>query len=453
MQTQVELFVVDDDPLMLDFIQSVLAQPGVNISRFSNPLEAWESIRRVRPDIVMLDHLMPELGGMELLGRIVDWDPAIDVVILSSQYSTELAVAAIQKGGCDYLTKPITPAALRERVDQLIAAAQKRRRAGLLEEELLDASKFGGMIGRSAAMLDVFALVRRVAPHYRSVLITGATGTGKELAARAVHQMSPVKGKPFVVCNCAAIVETLFESELFGHVRGSFTGATQERAGFFESADGGTLFLDEVGEVPLKMQAKFLRALQNGEIQRVGSSTTRRVNVRIVAATNRDLRAMVKAQEFREDLFYRLSMLEIRLPALVERREDMPLLCRAFIEQFGRLAGKEVRGLTRRAQMALARYSWPGNIRELENVIGHACLMAETDLIDINDLPEYIRSRTDQSGGQSRMTLKEVENRHIRAVLEQTGGNKQVAAEILGISRATLYRFLSEEEGQQAADA
>jgi DNA-binding NtrC family response regulator len=444
--TQIELIAIDDESLTLDFIEAALAQPGLNISRFNNPLQGWDAIQQIHPDIVILDQVMPQMGGMELLGRIVEWDPTLDAVILSGEYSTELAVEAIQKGACDYLTKPIMPATLRERIDLLIAAAKKRRHTGRLEEELLDASKFGDMIGRSAPMLDVFALVRRIAPHFRSVLVSGPTGTGKELVARALHQMSPVRARPFVVCNCAAIVETLFESELFGHVRGSFTGATQDRAGHFESADGGTLFLDEIGEVPLKMQAKFLRALQNGEFQRVGSSLMRRVTVRVIAATNRDLRAMVRAQEFREDLFYRLSMLEIQLPPLSDRREDLPLLSRHFVEHFAKQTDKEVHGLTRRAQMILSRYSWPGNIRELENVIGHACMMTEKDLIDVGDLPEYVRSRNDSGEGQNRLTLEEVENRHVRYILEQTDGNKQLAAEILGISRATLYRFLSAKE-------
>jgi transcriptional regulator with PAS, ATPase and Fis domain len=249
-----------------------------------------------------------------------------------------------------------------------------------------------------------------------------------------------------VVCNCAAIVESLSESELFGHLRGSFTGAAQDRAGFFESAEGGVLFLDEIGEIPLRMQAKFLRVLQNGEIQRVGSSVTRRVNVRVIAATNRNLREMVNEGEFREDLFFRLAMLEVKLPPLAQRQEDLPLLCERFIEQFRQRTNTEIRGLTRRAQLVLARYSWPGNVRELEGVIVHGCMMTDTDLIDIEDLPEHITSRTSPDGRLERLTLEEVESRHVRQVLEDTGGNKQLAAEILGISRATLYRILSAKE-------
>ena len=440
------MVAIDNDPLLLDFIQEVLARPGVNLSRFEDALKGWEYIRRARPDIVILDQFMPAMDGMELLERIFDWDPTIDVILLSGDDSTQLAVEAIHKGACDYLTKPITPAALRERIDLLISTTQKSRRMGAVEGESAENSQFGEIVGRSAVMFDVFTLVRRIAPHYRSVLVTGATGTGKELVARAIHQVSPVSSKPFVVCNCAAIVETLFESELFGHVRGSFTGATQDRAGLFEAADGGTLFLDEIGEVPVRMQAKFLRALQSGEFQRVGSSVTRRVNVRVIAATNRNLREMVRNHEFREDLFYRLSMMEIHLPSLSERTGDLPLLCRHFIDRFAKQTNKDVRRLTRRAQTLLSRYTWPGNIRELENVIGHACMMADTELIDIGDLPEYVRAGNAVGESQDRLTLEEVETRHVRQILDQTGGNKQLAAEILGISRATLYRFLSAKD-------
>ncbi len=295
-------------------------------------------------------------------------------------------------------------------------------------------------------MLDVFSMIQRIAPHFRSVLVSGATGTGKELVARALHQMSEIRHKPFVVCNCAAIVESLFESELFGHVRGSFTGATSDRAGLFEAADGGTLFLDEIGEVPLKMQAKFLRVLQNGEVQRVGSNAVRQVKVRVVAATNRDLRKMVKEKEFREDLYYRLSMLQIQVPTLAERKEDLPLLIRYFVTQFSAQLGKKVRGTSRRVQALLSRYHWPGNIRELENVIGHACTMTGGEVIDVADLPAHVRSGDSRDGTDATMTLAEVERRHVDYIYEQAGRNKQLASEILGISRATLYRFLGKKQ-------
>jgi len=304
------------------------------------------------------------------------------------------------------------------------------------------------MVGGSPPMLEVYSRIRRIGPHYRIALITGATGTGKELVARALHKSSPVNGRPFIVCNCAAIVETLFESELFGYVRGAFTGAIQDRAGFFEAADGGTLFMDEIGEIPLHLQSKLLRVLQNNEIQRVGSHALRKIDVRVIAATNRDLREMANKKLFREDLFFRLSMLEIRLPTLVERKEDLPLLQRFFLDQFAVQLGRSIKGLTRRAQTVLSRYFWPGNVRELQNVIGHACMMCAGDMIDLPDLPEYLHSRESAREGQGLLTLEDVEKRHVHSILAQVGGNKQEAAEILGISRATIYRILSLKDTQ-----
>lgn len=442
----VQLVVIDDDEQVTQFVASVLPRAELNITTCNDPEAGWELIRQIRPDIVMLDEVMPGLSGIELLGRIVSWDPAIEVALLTGQANTDLAVEAIQKGASAFLTKPITPAKLRDSLEPLINAAAQRRHATALEGELLDSSKFSNMVGRSAPMLDVFSMIQRIAPHFRSVLVSGATGTGKELVARALHQMSEIRHKPFVVCNCAAIVESLFESELFGHVRGSFTGATSDRAGLFEAADGGTLFLDEIGEVPLKMQAKFLRVLQNGEVQRVGSNAVRQVKVRVVAATNRDLRKMVKEKEFREDLYYRLSMLQIQVPTLAERKEDLPLLIRYFVTQFSAQLGKKVRGTSRRVQALLSRYHWPGNIRELENVIGHACTMTGGEVIDVADLPAHVRTGDSRDGTDATMTLAEVERRHVDYIYEQAGRNKQLASEILGISRATLYRFLGKKQ-------
>jgi transcriptional regulator with PAS, ATPase and Fis domain len=251
-----------------------------------------------------------------------------------------------------------------------------------------------------------------------------------------------------VVCNCTAIVETLFESELFGHVRGAFTGATQDKMGLWESANGGTLMLDEIGDVPLGVQPKLLRALQNQEVQRVGSLAVRKVDVRVIAVTNRDLRAMVTERQFREDLYYRLSMVEIQLPRLAERKEDLRLLERYFVEHFSRQYNKPVRGLTRRAQTLLARYPWPGNVRELENVIGYACMMTDRDLLDVRDLPEAMRHPGAAAGADDPLglTLEEMQRRYVRRVLDHVGGNKLQAAAILGIGRSTLYRILAEEE-------
>jgi len=293
-------------------------------------------------------------------------------------------------------------------------------------------------------MLEVFAKTRRVAPHFKTALVTGATGTGKELVARALHRLSAASER-FVVCNCSALVESLAESEMFGYVKGAFTGANQDRPGLFESADGGTLFLDEIGELSPATQAKLLRVLQDHQVQRVGSSSSSNVDVRVVAATNRDLRAMVSEGTFREDLYYRLAVVEIALPRLEDRREDLPLLQRYFVEKFALEYQKSIAGLTRRAQGRMATYSWPGNIRELENAIGNACMMADGRFIDINDLPERVQQsqRGDFRADEALCSLEEAQRRHIMRVLDRVGGNKLRAARILGIGRTTIYKLLS----------
>jgi DNA-binding NtrC family response regulator len=355
-------------------------------------------------------------------------------------------VEAIRKGACDYLTKPISIADLRQRMSRFIGEARRKQAAHELDNELLRAHQFEGMVGRSPLMLAVFTRIRRVAPHFRTALVTGATGTGKELVAEALHKLSPVSKGRFAVVNCSAVVETLFESELFGHVRGAFTGASHDKVGLFEYANGGTVMLDEIGDMPLETQSKLLRVLENGEIQPVGSPVVRKVHVRVVAATNRSLPELMAAKQFREDLFYRLSMVEIKLPRLAERREDLPLLVRFFIQEFASQYGKSIRGLTPRAEILLFRYAWPGNVRELKSALGNACMMAEGDLIDVRDLPEHLHAPPLEApeSGVELLTLEDVERRHVERVLESVGGNKARAAKILGINRATVYRILNE---------
>ena len=364
---------------------------------------------------------------------------------MTGHYSTESAVEAIQKGACDYLTKPVEVEKLRHRIGALLEEAENRQKAFQLDHALVDAFKFEGMIGRSPLMLDVFARIRRVARHYQTLLVSGATGTGKELVAQALHRLSPRASAPFVVCNCSALVETLLESELFGYVRGAFTGATQDKTGIFEQANGGTVFLDEIGELSSPAQAKLLRVLQQREVQRVGSPTPRTVDIRVIGATNRRLRSLVADGQFRDDLYYRLSMVEISLPSLADRKEDLPLLQKFFVDKFAQQYGKEIRGITRRAQLRMATYSWPGNIRELENVIGNAAMMAQGSTIDVDDLPEPLRGTTSMSKGvdEDMLSLEELQNIHVARVLERVGGNKARAAEILGVSRTTIYQMLS----------
>jgi DNA-binding NtrC family response regulator len=447
---RIKLLAIDDDPQSLELVAEALAGGGLDILTADNPERGLELVRSEHPAIVLSDLVMPKMNGMELLSRILEVAPAIDVVLMTAHYSTDAAVEAIKKGACDYLTKPISIPQLRDRIGKLATDARRRLKASQLDGELMDTCQFEGMVGRSPLMWDMFAQIRRVAPHYRACAVTGPTGTGKELVAQALHRLSQASG-PMVVCNCSAVVETLFESELFGHVKGAFTGADSHKTGLFEHAHGGTLFLDEVGDMPLATQAKLLRVLQNREVQRVGSLTARQVDVRVVAATNHDLRAQIAAKRFREDLYYRLSMVEIATPALADRKEDLPLLERFFIRKFAAQYKKPVELLTPRVQILLARHSWPGNVRELENVIGHACMLAAGDTIDVADLPRYMRqeepggvvgaahvSTAQAAHAGEDLSFDEQERRVIEQALDHAGGNQVHAARMLGITRDKL---------------
>lgn len=449
------LVVIDDDEQHLKFLAAALSGDNVALSAATDPQEGLELIRQRRPHLVLVDYMMPRMNGMEVLDKVVAFDPSIDVVLLTGHYSTASAVEAIQKGASDYLTKPVSIEKIQEKIDGLLAELRTRERWLELENELVGSCQFAGMVGQSPLMLEMFHRIRRVAPHYRTVLVNGETGAGKELVARAIHQFSPVSTGPLITCNCSALVESLAESELFGHVKGAFTGAVQDRLGIFEAANGGTVFLDEVGELAPAAQAKLLRVLQNQEIQRVGSPAVRRVDVRVIAATHRDLRVMVKERRFREDLFYRLSMVHVNLPSLSQRKEDLPLLERYFLERFAHLYRKPVRMLSQRAQALLARHAWPGNVRELENVLGNACMMAERDTIDVSDLPEYIRARQPIPVGENGIErLDQLEKTYTLRALESVNGNKVRAAELLGISRARLYRILADAElAEETPDA
>jgi DNA-binding NtrC family response regulator len=446
---RITVLIIDDNPGSLEMLSAALASLDVHVLTATDPEEGVDLVRSRRPQIVLTDLVMPKMSGMEVLEQIVEFDPSIDVILMTAHYSTESAVEAIKKGACDYLNKPIPIATLRERVSRLVESARLRNHAQTIETELAESCEFEGMIGNSPQMWDLATRIQRVAPHFRTVLVTGATGAGKELVARALHRLSPVAGGPYVVLNCSAIVETLFESELFGHVKGSFTGATHDKAGLFEVAHHGTLFLDEIGDMPLNTQAKLLRTLQNQEVHRVGSLTPRKVDVRVIAATNRDLRLEVAEKRFREDLYYRLSMVEIHTPRLIERQGDLPLLQRYFLKKFSQQFNKQVASITRRAQLVLSRHSWPGNVRELENVIGHAVMLTMTDSIDAQDLPQYLL----QPGAAPAPApgpvpvaepegLQAQEKRLIVEALEKTGGNQTAAARVLRISRDTLrYRM------------
>jgi len=440
-----KLLVIDDNVETLRFVQDALGTDQLEVLPASDPETGLKLFFQHRPLIVLADLLMPKISGMEVLETIVAADAAAEVILITAHYSSESAVEAIQKGANDYLIKPLDLEKLRSRIGAIQADALRRKRTAQLDRQLLDVYEFEGMIGRSPLMLEVFAKLRRVSPHFKTVLVTGSTGTGKELVARALHRLSPVSAGPFAVINCSALVDTLLESELFGYVKGAFTGALRDKVGVFEYANGGTVFLDEIGELSMPAQAKLLRVLQNHEVRRVGSPTPRTVNVRVIAATNRDLKTQISRGAFREDLYYRLSMVEIALPSLADRKEDLPLLQRFLVSKFAAQYGKKIHGITRRAQARLARHSWPGNVREIENVIGNACMMVEGNVIDINDLPEPLARQADPpvETENGMLTLEQVQQRHVLRVLQLVGGNKLRAAEVLGIGRGTLYEMLN----------
>jgi len=443
--TAFRLLAIDDDPRTLSDIADALGEDGLEVLTTDTAEAGFRLFDSFRPKVVLLDLLMPEVSGMDMLKRIVSSDPAANVIMISGHYSAESAMEAIQEGACDYLTKPLDFQRLRHRIASFLAEAEMRRRTLILDQELVQACQFEGIVSRSPLMFDVFAKIRRVAPHVKTVLVTGATGTGKELIARAIHRLRAASPGPFVACNCSALVDSLVETELFGYVKGAFTGAVQDRPGLFENAEGGVIFLDEIGDLSLGSQAKLLRVLQDHQVRRVGSSVSRSVDVRVIAATNRDLRKMVREGLFREDLYYRLAVVEIALPPLASRREDLPLLQRYFVERFAAEYKKPISGLTRRAQGVMATYPWPGNIRELENVVGNACMMVDGKFIDINDLPERLRApfTGDSIIDEELLSLDEVQRRHVMRVLDRVGGNKTRAAEILGLGRATIYQILS----------
>ena len=445
MPNNFKLLAIDGDPQTLTLIADALGDEQLEILTAEDPEAGFRLFQSLRPKVVLLDLLLPGISGMEMLERIVASDPGANVIVISGHYSAESAMEAIQQGACDYLTKPLDFQRLRHKIASFLAEAEIRRRTLLLDQELVQACQFEGIVSRSPLMLDIFSTIRRVAPHFKTVLLTGATGTGKELVARALHRLSRASAGQFVACNCSTLVESLVESELFGYVKGAFTGAIKDKAGLFENAHGGVIFLDEIGDLSPLAQAKLLRVLQDHQIRRVGSSISRRIDVQVIAATNRDLRKMVRSGEFREDLYYRLAVVELALPPLASRREDLPLLQRYFVERFTREYKKPISGLTRRAQGVIATYPWPGNIRELENVIGNACMMVDSKFIDTNDLPERLRASFtgDSLIDEELLSLQEVQRRHIMHVLKRVGGNKARAAHILGLGRATIYAMLS----------
>ena len=451
--TRPSLLVVDDEVPVLRLIERLAGKAGFTVMTCSSGGDALRLLGRKPADLAMIDLRMPDVNGLELLRQIRRAVPGCEVILMTGHASVESAVEAIKLGAREFLTKPFDFDRLRKLLASIRDELSRRAQVVALESAVARQLEFCGMLGRSPAMQEVFSLIQRLAPHAKVVLLSGETGTGKELAARAFHQAGPRHGKPFITVNCSAVVATLFESELFGHVRGAFTGAVESKSGLFEAAQGGTLFLDEVGELPLTVQAKLLRTLEFGEVQRIGSLQTRRVDVTVLAATNRDLRAEVAAGRFRGDLFYRLNVVEVELPPLRDRREDIPYLTAAFMGDCAQRMQKPLTGLTPAAERMLLTAPWGGNVRELKNAVERACMLAEGNLITERDIegslgPSLAPGQTAQVRAAS-PALQAVERTHIIDVLRQVNGNRMAAAKILGISRRALYRRL---ERHQIAD-
>jgi DNA-binding NtrC family response regulator len=426
-------------------IQKFLSSKGIQIYYSSKKEDFHSVIREKEIKVVLLDLKEKEIQDFSLLKTIKTFDPLIEI-IAGDKISASKIAEAIKLGATDYLIKPIEIKKLYYILKNIQEKISLRKSTYELEKELVQKYVFEGMVGKNPQMLEVFSLIERVSKYPVSVLITGETGTGKEMVARAIHNLSPRKDKKFVVCDCASIPETLFESELFGYLKGAFTGADRAKDGLFKEADGGTIFLDEIAEIPVAVQSKLLRVLEEQQFRPLGSTKNVKVDVRIICATSRDLRESIKRGDFREDLFHRINVVEIKLPPLRERKEDIPLLCSYFLEKFNKKFNKKILGISQRAKKILFNYPWPGNVRELENTIERAVMLCEEKFIDLKDLPDSIKKYEYEEEIlypiYSNLTLEELEKRHILTVLKRTNNNKQKAAKLLGLSRPALYRKL-----------
>jgi DNA-binding NtrC family response regulator len=453
------ILIVEDDAAQRVGLQQLLRGWGFAAEVAFDGRDALDKLAAVRPTIVLSDLVMPRMGGLDLLGAILQEDPDVTMVLMTGQGTVESAVAAIKQGAYDYLSKPIDPQRLKILLDQIVRRHDTQREVRALRRQLQDRGTFGRMIGASPEMRKVYQLVEQAAPTGASILVTGESGTGKELVAQTVHQLSPRNGQPFVALNCAAIPDTLLESELFGHEKGAFTGAITRRQGAFELANRGTLFLDEIAEMTPATQAKLLRVLQERSFRTLGGQREQSVDIRVVAATNVDPPEAVKQGKLREDLFYRLNVFAIRLPPLRERKEDIPLLTQSFVREFAQRNNRSVSGVSARALQMLEQYHWPGNVRELRNVMERAVIVARGDMIEPADLPQLMTAAPPPPSADgpvlaAGITVDEAERRLIEITLAHTSGNKTRAAEMLGISLKTLHnklnRMKEENAGQDA---
>ncbi len=439
------ILIIDDEPAQLQSLKSFLSRRGYEVFTATDGPEGLHLAEQHTIDLVLTDYRMPEWNGAMVLRKIKDLNPDIDVVVMTAYGSIEDAVDIMKAGAYDYLTKPIDL----DELENLIKRVREKRfliaENRLLKEQLRERFKFEAILSQSGEMEQVLNTAARVAPSKATVLIRGESGTGKELIARAIHFASPRKDKPFVVVNVAALSENLIESELFGHEKGAFTGATQQRRGRFEEADGGTLFIDEVGDIPLSVQVKLLRAIQFGQFERLGGNETLQVDVRIIAATHRDLEAMMQAGEFRDDLYYRLNVVSIWIPPLRQRKTDIPVLVDHFIQKYAQENQKTVKGISREALDHLMKYNFPGNVRELENMIERAVVLCRGEIITTDDLPATLQVFPEkglldphdlEAGYEAKM--RAFESEMIRTALQETGGNQSAAARLLGITERHL---------------
>lgn len=449
----IKTLIVDNDAGHADAMAESLRKVGYDCTVAETGDEGARLLEKDAFEVVVTDLVMPGVGGLELLAKSKEVLPDAEVILVTGHGTVESAVEAMQQGAFNYLLKPLDLGQLRAVVDNAARSQHLRRANAELSRRLDEKFGFEGVIGNSAAMREVIERLSRIAPTDATVLIQGDTGSGKELVAQAIHQNSPRKNRPFVALNCGALSEHILESELFGHIKGAFTDASRDRVGKFEYADGGTLFLDEVGDMPPATQIKLLRVLESGEITRVGSNEATKVNVRILSATNRDLETAIADGTFREDLYHRLKVITVRLPRLVERREDIPLLVDHFVKLHAQRHGKKVRSVSAAARRRLLAYDWPGNVRELRNAIETMVVIDMDEVLDLDDLPEQFSSSSDpgvtptSGDGLADLVgkpLSEIEGLFIGETLKVTGGNREEAAGMLEIGERTLYRKIKE---------
>lgn len=445
----VTVLIVDDEGTTRDLCRDVAAEAGLRTRTASTTEEALEILEESQVDIVLTDLRVPELGGLGLLKRIRELHPQTAVMVLTQYGTIESAVEATRMGAADYVTKPFHIPELRSKLDRIVRLIEVDEENRVLREQLRSRPGFGGLIGTSPKMQRVYRLIEKVSQHNYPVLILGESGTGKELVARSIHFSGPRRNRPFVPVDCSALVPTLIESELFGYVKGAFTGAMHSKQGLMEAAGNGTLFLDEIGDLPVDLQAKLLRALQEREIKPVGSTDRVSIEMRVIAATNRELETAVRQGHFRQDLFFRLNVVQIKLPPLRERKGDIPLLVSSFLEKFSSENGQTFK-ISEDAMARLIAYDWPGNVRELENAIERAVALSSGPLLHVADLPSNLQFGTSERMPQSDelLPLEELERRAILRALRDSGGDKQAAARLLGIGKTTLYRKLKEYDAQ-----